>query len=727
MDLILKNVSGVNEAQDPESLKETEVTVLKNLVLNKSIGKPTKRGGLNIFNSNSTTGLYSLHDVADGSGNNLLVGAVGTTFQKSSAGTGAWSSIKTGLTTSLKTRVQAYNNLLYVTNGTDAPFVTDFTSSYSFSVVKPDTSGVTSTNNTRTGLTPNAVYYWCLVYVTSTGDYSNPSAPFTHFAGTGIYSVNTTYPSVNFAALPVSSDTRVVRKLVFRTKANENIFYLCQSIDNSATTWTDSNPDTALDLSEYITLTKTVSVGKYITAHQERIWLGNVTVNDFVPDMVYGTVSSMGATTGYSFRGSIAVGEGSLVSGTYIYRIVYIDATGKVSGYRATPSLSVSTNDSVYFYNVPVPMQAEYQIKLYRSKDGGAYYYLPIDPRYDGDTGSVAVTADTMPAVTSSTTSYKSAVLYSEIGKPSQINEINITQVTPDDGDEITGILDETDGVLVFKRNSIAKIYTFGSPLNWRIQTLSSQIGCDDPNSIQKVGNRIYFRSNKQVYRYPDRINIPVSIPKKTTLLDITSKDSAYSNYYQWYILIGTTSTSVNKVIIYDELLESWYEFDFLGNIANLSVVEKTVGSTNKGTLLFGGTYVLKYDESISVDYEAVATTKEIVPTLTSKTYTMEDPTVLFRPRVLFVDYKKKDDQTATFTLSNPEESGQTLANTDSTNSTVSSDYKNYKIVTDAMTAGATQFKYGDKLIFTASGAGITELNAMRFQYRTINRGRRVQ
>lgn len=721
MDLVIKNIAGVNESQDPESIKETEATVLKNFVLNKSIGKPVKRGGINLFNTNAGAA-YSLHDILDSAGANYVVGQIGTNFSKSLSGTGAWSAVKGSLTSNAKTRLQTYNNSHYITNGTDAPFIitgSAFASVYTYNITKPDVSGITSINTTVPALTPNTYYQWVMVYVTASGEYSAPSAPFTHFCANSNITANSTYRGVQFSNLPVSSDGRVVRRLIFRTTGGGNIFYLCQSIDNTATVWSDIYPDTSLDQSEYITLVSTLDTAKYVTTYQERLFWGNIGIADFIPDMVYGTVSSMSAANGYSFNGTAGSG-GLLTAGTYYYKIVFVDSTGKTSASRASISVTVGANGRVTFGAVPVPLDPSYQIRLYRSTDNVTFYFLNIDPRSNDDAGGTAVTSETLPSATSSSTTFNSSVVYTEIGKPSQINTINITQVLPDNGDEITGILPVADGILVFKRNSIAQIFVFGNPLNWKVQTVTTQIGCDSPNSIQKIGNRIYFISNKQVYRFPDSINTPISIPKRTTLSGLTTLyDSAYSNYYQWYILAGVFD-SLNKLVVYDELLNCWYEFTYVGNINTYSVIEKTLGTT-KGTLLLGGTYLYKYDESVSLDYEAAATTQEIVPTFTSKTYTFEEANALGRLRKLYVDYKKKDDQTATFTLLNPQDSGN-LTVSDTTNSTLSTDYKNYEKETDAMTGA---IRTCNKINLTVTGAGVTELNTAKLKYRIINRGKR--
>lgn len=715
-DLIIKGIKGINEAQDPELIGINEVTVLKNLVLNKSIGQPTKRGGYTLFNTNTYADLKSLHDVVDSGGNNYVLASASTAFIKSSVGTGSWSTIKTGLTTGLKTRLQSYNAYHYVTNGTDAPFVTDLTSAYSLSITAPDVSGVTTLSvPIHPNLTIDSIYQWILVFVANTGDYSTPSSPFTHYA-TNYYTTTDGYTGVQFSNLPVSSDPRVVRRLVFRTVANGNVFYLCASLDNTSTSWTDGIKDTELDQSQYIVYQNSFNSAKYIASHQERMFLAYANIADEKPKMVYGTVSSPSSTHGYSFYGSAGTG-GSLSAGTYYYKIVYVDSLGKISTARNSISVTVGSTGKVTFYAVPLSLETGVQCRVYRSTDNVTFYFIPLTLFNGAYDDGITATSETLPSATTSTTTYKTGVFFSEIGKPSQFNSENAIQVFPDDGDEITGLLDDSDGVIIFKRNSICKIYTNGNPLNWQIHKLVTQIGCDEPLSVQKIGQKIYFMSNKQVYRYPDSLNNPVSLKKKNTFANLSYiNDSCYSNKYQWYIIAGA-----GGLLIYDELMETWYEFVTTSAMTISSCLEKSIGST-RGTLLLGGVYLRKYNESSKVDNPAGTEDTEITTTLTTKTFTVNNPNYLVRPRIILANYVKRDDQKVTHTLSSPEDTGYFLTIDDTTNSTLTSDYKNFRQETDGMTG---TFKSSNKLIYSIFGAGLDTLNGILLKYRIINRGRR--
>ena len=50
-------------------------------------------------------------------------------------------------------------------------------------------------------------------------------------------------------------------------------------------------------------------------------------------------------------------------------------------------------------------------------------------------------------------------------------------------------------------RPGLEKIKT-KSPENWIVRKESEAFGCDEPESILKVGNTIYFAKNKKYYRW---------------------------------------------------------------------------------------------------------------------------------------------------------------------------------------------------------------------------------
>ena len=81
----------------------------------------------------------------------------------------------------------------------------------------------------------------------------------------------------------------------------------------------------------------------------------------------------------------------------------------------------------------------------------------------------------------------RTGVAFSDIAKPPSFILEDVRDIYPDDGDQITGIFDDVNGVLIFKEHSICKIYTEGSSNNWRLVKLVPNIGAE-ANTIAKWG-----------------------------------------------------------------------------------------------------------------------------------------------------------------------------------------------------------------------------------------------
>ena len=122
--MILNGFNKVDESISPERLPKGTLQSLLNMILDGEGLLPTKRNGFTRYNTNVLgSDAKSIHEVKDEDGDTYLLASNGTLLSKSLAGTGAWSDVKTGLTTGLRTKIANYNSQIIVTNGTDAPFV----------------------------------------------------------------------------------------------------------------------------------------------------------------------------------------------------------------------------------------------------------------------------------------------------------------------------------------------------------------------------------------------------------------------------------------------------------------------------------------------------------------------------------------------------------------------------------------------------------------------------
>ena len=747
--LTVKGFKKVNEFLDSEVLTTQDLTRLENMVLDSQGLKATKRGGFSFFNSNNIgNSINKMFDVVS-NGSNLLLAFTGSALYKSINGTGIWSLVKSTLA-GTKCRMSAYNGKFYFSG--NSLFVTDGTNNWGVGINAPNLSTLTSEKVPIGGnlqnLTPNAKYKWCLVYVTDTGEMSYPSTAFTFYINaTNNNSTDGSYQAIQFKNLPVSSDSRVVGRLLYRTQADGEIFYLLTRLDNTTTSFLDWYPDTKLDLSKQLELPGVPSSAVYSCIHKERLFLANLVYANTVTQPTW----MKAGINGYEFHADLNVAVGGMTTGaTYGYKVIWIDKNGMISNSYSCSVVLTGGKTSVDVRNLPTPPNANIECRLYRTQANGAtYLFLTTsnNATFFDDKADASLGSEQCPGPTVSLSTSSCGVIFSEIGKPNQMNLYNpndptasfLIQVYPDDSDEITGIVDYDQSVIVFKRNSISRIITSGDPQGWILQRLQDNIGCDQPESIVKAGSKLYFMNNGKLYR----ANSPDSIPTIDALPNIISNDyvntfksitavhdACYSSSNNWYVLL-TTINSKKTILVFDEKLEAWYKFlpDTENPLSWESCIEKIYG-TNKGALLFGHSLigqVSKYDTSVTVDTYTALISTEIQCLLQTKTFTVSDPNVLIRLRRILANYKKKAG------IANPThyiysmDDGLYRQSTDGIS--VVEGYTTNVLVTDAMTGGIAPNNVlvtTNKFYYQIYGTALNEFNGLNIDYRTINRGRRA-
>lgn len=747
-DIIAKGFARVNESVAPEFLQDSELASLTNGVLDSKQGVAVKRGGFVRFNTNATSGdIKSLHDVVDDAGTDFLLASNSTLLQKTSGG--AFSSVKTGLTTGLKTRIQAIGNGRYiVSNGTDSPFIiqgTAFADTFDLGLLKPNTSAVTgSQNNSATGsLDAESIYIYILVNQSDDGTLSAPSRPFTYNdRSSGFRSTSATQKMLRFDNLPSpSADSRVSSVRVYRTVgipetgssyAGARTFYYLKTISITATYFTDEQADSELDTSQSIEFFAMPLTFKYMAMQYDRVFYASPKLtNKCYIEPAYANRSGAppaGYNDGYAMR---ATTPGTVVNGLddgalYQWRVVFTDIYGNQSDpldsetYTTPGSPGTNTTD-VYVVNLPItdiistlPLQKR---ELYRTEgDGSTFYKLSDLNLAQADFHDIYADGSLLGQYTAqTTTTYPSSVAFSEIGLPSNIPDGNLIDVFPDDGDIITGIVDDTDGVLVFKRYSICKIYTAGSPQNWRVIKIIANIGCTEPETLYKNGNEYFFICNKQAYIYRAGQVQEIGEIFKNTLATVTTWNSiSYDPVRKWYVL-GVVITATHFVLVYDLKLNTWYKF----SITKADAIGYKRYGTGANTLLVGdGTYVIKYDTTVTADNQAGSTTQYQM-TLATKTYVVPEGIGKIRLRKYWANYLKTASQDITSTISDPDSADNVSAS-----DTTGSGSKNYEVVTDAMISGGT-LKVARKVNFTLTGVGLEQLYGLKLQYNPINRGSR--
>lgn len=697
--MILKGISRVNEFVDPELLQESEVTELKNMILDGGVAK--KRGAIKSYSTASASG--TIKDLF-GLGDNLLgLIDLGSTRSLKKFASGAWTTLKSGLSDvgifgALK------DDKLFLTNGVDEPFGTDGSTTWSIPISSPDLSSTTSSVATGGSLDANAVYRYAFAYITDKGEVGDYSV-IGHYISGSDNTTDGTYKTVNFASLPVSSRADVTGRRIFRTEGSGLVFYHLTDIDNTSTTFSDSSADTLLDLSETLPYSSSPTKADQIAIHRDRLFLGGVTVDD--RSVVKPPKVPIVVTTDDDDDRNI-----------WAYAVTYLDSYGNES--IISSSGSVTTHGTTGWTNtityIPKPMIGAGErdtsivaIRLYRSENGGVFKWikdinhtnsnwshnLPYLSTTDG-----SLTAGTTYSAPPSTT-YSNRIYYSEIDKFGQINTLNYVDVYPQDNEDIIGMVDQEDGLLVFKEKSICFVYTSGSPYNWRVVKLIENIGCTNKTSIQRAKNAVYFQYNDDIYRFPEMKIISQEF--NDTLNGITINDTAYVSKYNWYVIISS-----GQIYIYDERNGTWLNFE--PDDSSYSSATETID----GDFYIGHTILMIYDTATALDYDYAreTNTSTISCSLKSKHY-ISTPNQEFRFRKLFSMFDKGTGS-ITEKIIDPISSDYRSVTHSGTG------WKALKQVTDGMTG---TLKTSRIIRYEISG-DIEEFNSMRLEANLKNRDR---
>lgn len=721
--LTLKGFKKVDEDTHPELLQSEVLASLINMTLDYpgKYGIPRKRFGFSKFNANGVTDnkFNSIHDVTDISGNNyLLLGHEGN-LSKSLSGTGALSSIKTGLSTD-KIRIAGLKNGRYaLTNGYDKPFyvaAAAFATVGNLGITKPNTTSMTLAQAPGGNMEAGGVYGFAVQFITDTGDKSSVSNYTSIKLADG-------YNSVSIANIPVSSDSRVVAKRIFRTKANEIVYYLSLTIPNSQTSIQDSTADTSLDLSVIAETLSMPTKAKYLINHKDRLFFGNVSRSEI--SLLQNPTINVTANV------LLTSSEGVVADGVYYYRFCWVDKNGLESELSTTKVVTVSggagsaavdlslapyiSDDNIAFYRVyrgkwnldPLSVPTLYyvtDIPMNLTTVTAGY----IDINNQSDLSIVYPKTESV----SQFKDYKNAIIFTDIDNISSAPAINFIQVFPDEGDEIVGLVDDQDGILIFKKNSICKLYTSGSPYNWAVKKIN-ETGSDEPESICKVGSSVYFSKSKKIYKYSNGAIEYISKGLQTSFnLVTTFSASAYSAKNNW-LIYAVILTATHYLFIYDEKLDTWYKFSIS---TAYSVTEKRIGSST-GTILIGCLkYLAKYDIAALVDTNSDLTTA-ISVSLITKTFTFPEGLHEARLRKLWVNYTSVFDDRISNNITHKLYDVETAEQKTLIETIESPNFRRIELITDSMDGELIR---SAKFYCEISGSSLNEFSAFILEYRPV-------
>jgi hypothetical protein len=732
--ILFNSFKSVNEITQSEKLSPEELVALDNMRLDEYAGVPTTRKGFSRYGTTpvqvDTTGnINSIFDVEDVNGNNYILSAIGTKLRISANGTSAYSDIKTGLTNNLKLRMAVLGENHLFTNGTDKPFYTsDLATSQNLEIAKPDVAlvGIASTTGSTLG---NGFYSYILVYLTNDGQHSNASVPISLYSANG----TGTYDSIILTGLPISSDARVTSKQLFRTKGNGfQEYYLVASLDNAITSYTDITPDAKLDTTTTFEYMYTPNAAKFICVNSDRPFFGNIKKayeNRVVP---IAHVDYNHITLGDYIT---AVTSGTINAGTYKYGFTYVDINNNESelvhfldytftGYSQItfqyfPLPIISFVSSIMLYNASIKY-----VRFYRTKNAGSIYYYIGDfspSSYIWSSTSLYTFTDnradaslTVPYAASGHGSNEqvdlaSSIIYGNVNTFLEYPELNYIEIYPDDEDEITGIFDDDNGIVVFKQRSICKFYTNGDPSNWQVVKLVTNKGCDQPDSIYKYGNSYYFVFENKVYVFNGgSAEEEISYKRKLTFNSVTTfLGSTFWDDSLWYVL-AVEIGSAYYLLCYDIKLKTWYKF----SISKADTIAKKQFGTSAGQLLIGGNlYITTYNELQSYDNDT-GSDSDILIYLKTKDYSVDD-FIRMRLMFFFVDYYRLHNTASnqiTFALTDPK-TNTTISLTDASDT---EDEPIWRISTDGMYG---RLRRANKINFSFYGYALNQFIGGRLDY----------
>ena len=776
--LILDKFTRVNDRTKPDLLKPDELQDLQNCVLDYKIFKPIKRGKFTRYDAGVSAGndILCLDDAYIG-GKHYLLGAVNTVLQTYDVAGNSWASRIGSLTAGFKFRMKAWKDKFIVVFDTDDdPRMIDEDSGtvWNLDLATADVSAIQSFHKTGGNLTNNTLYKYIIVGVTADGQLGVPSRPFTHFYDTGrdlTTDDGTNSDQVYLKNLPHIADSRVVARLLFRTKGDTDVanttnktgevYYLLATLNNDSagsvyqSEFEDNIADDDLG-TDIVIYTNMPTRAKFLSLNKDRLFLANFTQikrNFFSPPSSKDGGSQTGWTVGYELVATDST-TGTLNAETqYDYKIHWVDKEGRLSKHyhEISHTTSAGSNDKYVQIDgiglVDIETSELLRVKIYRQTGGSGDFYLIFETDLKGLTFSGVATnglyapdvgrfvdfglsngTETWSDPDDDTENHPCRVIWSDLESPSSFREENYFDMYPEDGDIITGMFDDVDGILIFKERSICKIFTpSGSPLNWNRVKLLEEYGCSNSWTLQKSGRYYYFvyikdGTHNKVYRYAQGMERPEDIGELfQDFLDGIDDfyDSAIND--EWYVLQCIDGTKF-YTLVYDIKLKTWYKWtrsqDGSEDFKTLHFIK--FGSDAGKLISNADDYVSLYNQptdSARQDSE-IGSNKDITPIVKTKDFKFPDGITLARLRKLKFDYKKTASKDTTIIITDAD-TQVTLTLTDDSGSGL-------KLYESGIGRASDTLKTSRSFNVKVQGAGLEEFENLRIDYRPIRRGNQV-
>ena len=376
-------------------------------------------------------------------------------------------------------------------------------------------------------------------------------------------------------------------------------------------------------------------------------YLLNGTDNNLKTDGISANTGDMGCTAmsvlptfGLSAISSV------LDTASYGYKFSWEYDSYQKANASALSSVATEINISattIYDMETPVNSFLPSHLNIYRTEGGASIYYKHSRHTYgtasswssatpyvdetldaDLDVTETAPTDNGVPVINKYIRQHKERVFlagdannksnlyFSKISGVTSYPDIypvgNYLQISPDDGDEITGIAKDPTGYLcVFKKNSIRKVFTDGAKSNWSVSEPFANVGCWAPKTIVETPAGILFLSRSGWYIFngqtaklvsnSDRINEII-----TNEISLGRFDKAVGHFhnhlaYLSYTDVSTTNTYNDRVLIYDTLTDN-----FIIDTKTIDSFTTLDGADDWGEIYWGDSQIGKvYQEEVTV------------------------------------------------------------------------------------------------------------------------------
>lgn len=187
---------------------------------------------------------------------------------------------------------------------------------------------------------------------------------------------------------------------------------------------------------------------------------------------------------------------------------------------------------------------------------------------------------------TAAGTRYRSRVYWSEPADPETWAALSYIDVSPDDGQEITGAYAFGETIMIFKNRSLF-LLTGVDEKSFTLYPVDAQIGCEAPKTVRAAGAQLFFFDYRSgVWAFDGAGFEKIDEKINTYLLEGINQANAYKssggvyrNRY-WLSVPWGASTTPNRTFVYDTENDAWTEYDFgVADAADLDGVFYAVGN----------------------------------------------------------------------------------------------------------------------------------------------------